>query len=54
MNMMSRSFRHKGAVVWNSLPDDIKGVNRESTFSHALKLVVVNSVNYCTILAYCV
>jgi len=25
MNMMSRSFHYKGAVVWNSLPDDIKG-----------------------------
>ena len=54
MNMMSWSFRYKGAVVWNSLPDDIKGVNRGSTFSHVLKLFYTSSCNYCTILAYCV
>ena len=54
MNMTSRSFHYKGAVVWNTLPDDIKGVNRGSTFSHALKLFYASSCNYCTILAYCV
>ena len=53
MNMMSWSFRYKGAVVWNSLPDDIKCVNRGSTFSHALKLFYASSCKYCTILAYC-
>ena len=30
-NMMSRSFHYTGAVMWNSLPDEIKAINREST-----------------------
>ena len=30
-NMMSRSFCYTGAVLWNSLPDNIKGINSEST-----------------------
>ena len=41
--MMSRSFHYTGAVVWNSLPDDIKGINRESTFRTALKTFFNNS-----------
>ena len=28
-NMMSRSFRYTGAVMWNALPDNIKAINRE-------------------------
>ena len=37
-NMMSRSFRYTGAVMWNFLPDNIKGITRESTFRAALTL----------------
>ena len=35
-NMMSRLFHYTGAVLWNSLPDDIKGFNRGSTFRATL------------------
>ena len=42
-NMMSRSFRYTGAVMWNSLPDDIKAINRESTFRTALKTFFNNN-----------
>ena len=39
-DMMSRLFCYTGAVMWNSLPDDI---NRESTFRTAWKMFVNNS-----------
>ena len=42
-NMMSRSFRYTGAIIWNSLPDDIKAINRESTFRTTLETFFNNN-----------
>ena len=42
-NMISRSFCYTRAVMWNSLPDDIKAINRESTFRTAVKTFFNNN-----------
>ena len=48
-NMMSRLFRYTGAVMWNSLPENIK---RESTFRAALRCCLASIVLFLWIVEY--
>ena len=44
-NMMLKSFHYRGAVVWNSLPEKVLCITRESAFRSALKLFYNESSN---------
>ena len=37
-SLMMRSFQYRGAVVWNSLPDEVRSSNRKRSFETALKV----------------
>ena len=44
-NMMLKSFHYRGAVVWNSLPEKVRCITKESAFTSALKLFFNESSN---------
>ena len=44
-NMMLKSFHYRGAVVWNSLPEKVRCITKESAFRSALKLFFNESSN---------
>ena len=44
-NMMLKSFHYRGAVVWNSLPEKVRCITKQSAFRSALKLFFNESSN---------